>query len=191
MDTYGTEEVGHANSGTRTREQVKESASRLKDEAMHEAEALKRDVQDRSKEYFEDRKNFAATELLDVAGALRASADRLGDQQHDHAGRYVKVAAAGLERFADSLRERDLGRLVDDAEQLARRQPAAFIGGAVAAGFLLSRFLKSSSTRTHAGADGNDRPVARGASSGGTEDTVRAARTSSPPTAPGDWDREP
>lgn len=36
-------------------------------------------------------------------------------------------------------------RLARDAGQLARRQPAAFLGGAVAAGFILSRFMKASS----------------------------------------------
>lgn len=33
---------------------------------------------------------------------------------------------------------------MDQTSRMVRRQPALFIGGAVAAGFLLSRFLKSS-----------------------------------------------
>jgi hypothetical protein len=45
---------------------------------------------------------------------------------------------------ASSLRERSIDDLVRSLNNFARNQPAAFFGGAVLAGFALSRFLKSS-----------------------------------------------
>jgi hypothetical protein len=42
------------------------------------------------------------------------------------------------------LKEKDLNGLMGDVESFARRQPVAFFGAAVAAGFLAVRFLKSS-----------------------------------------------
>jgi hypothetical protein len=45
------------------------------------------------------------------------------------------------------VRERSLEDLMCMVDDFARRQPAAFFGGSVVAGFLLSRFLKSSNAR--------------------------------------------
>lgn len=141
---------------TDTTDRARDSAARLQADAEQRANAVKQEAQaklqeaqQRGKHYLEDRKSTAAGEISDVAGALRASADRLQQEQHDQAGRYVALAADGLDRFAGSLRERELGDLLKDAEQFARRQPGVFIGGAIAAGFMLSRFLKSSAERDY------------------------------------------
>jgi hypothetical protein len=52
--------------------------------------------------------------------------------------------AGQLDQFSNSLREREIGSLIDDAKQLAHRQPELFVVGALAAGFVLGRFFKSS-----------------------------------------------
>jgi hypothetical protein len=49
---------------------------------------------------------------------------------------------------AGYLTARDVDQLVSEAEAFARRQLAAFLGGAFALGFLVSRFLKSSSPQS-------------------------------------------
>ncbi len=151
MDAYDTESTaGHGPGASspspagETGERMSASAARLREDAKQQAEALTRDVQDRGKEFIEEKKSVAAGELTDVAGALRASADRLHETDHDHAGRYVSWAADEIESFAGLLSQRDVGRLFRDGEQLARRRPGVFLGGAVAAGFLLSRFMKAS-----------------------------------------------
>jgi hypothetical protein len=56
----------------------------------------------------------------------------------------VENAAAQLERFSNHLKDRNLDELVDDAQRLARQQPALFIGSSFAAGLLAARFLKAS-----------------------------------------------
>ena len=58
------------------------------------------------------------------------------------------------------MRERSLDDLIGTVEDFARRQPVAFIGGAVAAGFGLARLMKSSADRRRsvvAGSGGGDR----------------------------------
>jgi hypothetical protein len=53
-------------------------------------------------------------------------------------------SAEQLERLSNNLRDKDVNELLQDAQRLARRQPALFIGGSFAVGLLAARFLKSS-----------------------------------------------
>jgi hypothetical protein len=57
---------------------------------------------------------------------------------------YVHGAAAQLEDAARTLRHRSVDELIDGIGSFARAQPAVFFGGAMLAGFALTRFLKSS-----------------------------------------------
>jgi len=59
---------------------------------------------------------------------------------------YVERAADQIEQISDYLRDRNVEDFIDDAQDMARRQPALFVGGAFALGFLMARFLKSSSS---------------------------------------------
>ena len=60
---------------------------------------------------------------------------------------YVNRAADQLDRWSETLRNRELDDMARDVRRLAREQPALFIGAAFAIGVLTSRFLKSSSER--------------------------------------------
>jgi hypothetical protein len=91
------------------------------------------------------QKDAAAAQLDSVASAVRDTARRLEGDRSGGAGRYVSMAAERLESFGRQLREKDVDRLIDDAQSFARRSPMAFFGGSVLAGFLLARFLRSSS----------------------------------------------
>ena len=82
----------------------------------------------------------------DLASALRKTAREMGGGSGERApvSRLVESAADGLERFSGALRNQDLDGLVNDLNSFARRQPVAFFGVALAAGFLAVRFLKAS-----------------------------------------------
>jgi hypothetical protein len=70
----------------------------------------------------------------------------------------VERAADQIDSFSRSLREKDVNELLDDAQQLARRQPALFIGGAFVLGLIGARFFKSSAqSNGSAGRYGNGR----------------------------------
>jgi len=81
----------------------------------------------------------AAVRLL--AHSLRRTAADLEPEQHRLVGRYAEDAAAQFERFSETVRQQRLSGLMAQAERLARRQPALFLAGAAAAGFVLGRVL--------------------------------------------------
>jgi hypothetical protein len=105
----------------------------------------KQSIQDNARSLIGEQQRAAAGGLGDFAQALRKVAREMGqDGQQSSTTRLVQNAADGLERFSGSLKEKDLNGLMGDVESFARRQPVAFFGAAVAAGFLAVRFLKSS-----------------------------------------------
>lgn len=91
------------------------------------------------------QKDRATDGLGSVVQAVRQSTQQLRDQQHDTLAQYVEQAANHLERFSQGLKNKDINELLTDAQQMARRQPALFIGSAFAIGLLGARFIKSSS----------------------------------------------
>lgn len=65
------------------------------------------------------------------------------DGQMPQAGHYIRKAAAQINTVSDALRTRDISELVGGVQDFARKQPAAFFGAAVLAGFAAVRFIKS------------------------------------------------
>ena len=94
-------------------------------------------------------KSRAAGTLVTVADALSQSSERLRTDDMAFAGRYVDKASGQLRRASNYLRDNDIDRIVDDTESFARTQPALFIGGAFALGFLAARFIKASQREEH------------------------------------------
>ena len=90
-----------------------------------------------------EQKNAGADRLGEVAGAVHGAARTLEAGMPQTAS-YVHGAAAQLEDAAKMLRHRNLDDLLDGIGSFARSQPVVFFGGAMLAGFALTRFLKSS-----------------------------------------------
>lgn len=86
-------------------------------------------------------------QLQGIAGTLRETADSLGEQGQVMLSEYVHDAADGLERTAANLREGDVEALMQRVSGLAQRRPVMFLGGALAAGFMATRFVRSSAAR--------------------------------------------
>ena len=93
------------------------------------------------------QKDRATDGIGSVAQAVRQSTQQLRDQQHETIAQYVEQAADQLERFATRLKQQNVGDLLNEAQDLARRRPALFIGGAFLLGLSLARFIKSSAER--------------------------------------------
>jgi len=128
------------------------------------------------------QKNKATDSIGIVAEAVRQASQQLRTQQHDAIANYIDQAANQLERFSASVRNKDVGELVRDAQQFARRRPAVFIGSAFAIGLLGARFLKSSRDRKY-GSDGRN-AYARG-STGYSTGYGTPTPATSPSTGPG------
>jgi hypothetical protein len=112
--------------------------------AREKAGAVWNDAKDTAGAKLGEQKDSAASSLGSFANALRKAAHESGSQDQDGIVRVADLAADGLERLSGTLRNKDLDTLVGDVESFARRQPAAFFGVAIAAGFLAVRFVKSS-----------------------------------------------
>ena len=90
------------------------------------------------------QKDKATDGIGTVAQAVRQTSQQLRGQQHDTIANYIDQAAQQLEQFSTRLRDKDVGELMRDAQQFARRRPAVFVTSAFALGLLGARFLKSS-----------------------------------------------
>jgi hypothetical protein len=58
-------------------------------------------------------------------------------------GRFISTAADKLDEAATFVSDREPSQLLDDAQQVARRQPGVVIAGGLIAGLLIGRALRS------------------------------------------------
>ena len=125
-------------------EQVKETTSQVADQVKETTGQVADLAREQVSTRLSGQKDRAAEGLTSVADALRQTGQQLRGQDQQMVTDYIDSAAQQVERISNYLRQNDLGRLVDDIEGLARRQPGLFLGGAFALGLLGARFLKSS-----------------------------------------------
>jgi YHS domain-containing protein len=122
---------------------VRSTAENVKQKAQEKTEEVRSKVQQQAKEMAFRRKGQASEGLTVVAQALRDTAHQLQEKDQAAIARYADNAAQSLDRFSHYLSEKDMDQLMADAENLVKRRPALFMGGALAAGFLIARFFKS------------------------------------------------
>jgi hypothetical protein len=111
---------------------------------QHEAERLSGEARAKGRALLQDQQHIMADQVGGLAEALQHTAQHLQEQNRGVVAQYAGEAAQGLERFSQTLRERDINTIMGQVEDFARRQPAVFIGSAALLGFLAARFLKSS-----------------------------------------------
>ena len=112
------------------------AAESLKDRA---AEALRNTAAD----FAEAGKQQGAERIDRLGRAVHGAADEIG-KEIPQAADYVHTAAEGLETAAEHLRNRSVDDLIGTFNRFARQQPVAAFAGAILAGFVVSRFIKSS-----------------------------------------------
>ncbi|WP_052402013.1 hypothetical protein [Muricoccus aerilatus] len=149
--------------------QASEAKGRIGEQAgsvIDEAKAQGAEVADAARERVEDLaeqgKAAGAERARGLADAVRHVADDLEGTSPEIA-RHVRAAAESVEGVSAALRDRSVGELVNEVGDFARRQPGAFFGAALVAGFAISRFAKSSAEGVSASSDSRS-GVARGLS---------------------------
>ena len=100
-------------------------------------------VKDKAIEVASQQKDTGADQLRCAAQAVHGAARELEQSMPQIAG-YIHEIGQGLEGFASDLREGSVDDLFSKLGEFSRNQPALVFGGAMVAGFALSRFLKSS-----------------------------------------------
>jgi hypothetical protein len=136
----------------RAADEVVSSAKKHARELGQQAEEAVDQAKDRVRSTATKQKDAAAEQMDGFAHALKSASDDLRSGGQDFAAEYVQQAAGGLERVSDAVRERNVDDLIGTVEDFARRQPVAFLGGAVVAGFGLARLMKSSADRRRSSA---------------------------------------
>lgn len=138
-----TSQTGPGTSGTMT-DQAQTMAEHVGEQAKQQAGRAIDTVREQASSRVAMQKDRAAEGLGTVAQALRQTGSQLQDQDQQGLSNYMDSAASQIERFSSYLQNKEVGQMIDDVENLARRQPALFLGGAFVVGLLGARFLKSS-----------------------------------------------
>lgn len=111
---------------------LKSEAGKLGEEAGHKARSLAGDGKER-----------ATAKLGEFSQMLHDAADTVDEKLGEQYGKYARDAADRVSGFADSLADKDIDDLLDDARAFVRASPAVAIGTAAAVGFVLARVLRS------------------------------------------------
>jgi uncharacterized protein (UPF0548 family) len=122
------------------------SADALKGHAsdlLDSAKDVASQTTDKLKQTVDGQKIAGAEYVGSLANTMRRAA-REFDGDLPIAGTYIRKAASQVEGMSESIKTGNLNDLVRGAQSFARRQPTAFLGMAVLAGFGVVRFLKSS-----------------------------------------------
>lgn len=130
----------------KAKEMASSSADTMRDQASDFVDAAKdaaSQATDKLKQAVDGQKNAGAEYVGSLADTMRRAA-REFDKDLPIAGTYMRRAASQVEVVSDSIRNGNFDDLLRSAQSFARRQPTAFLGMAVLAGFGVVRFLKSS-----------------------------------------------
>lgn len=125
---------------------VGSSSEAIKDQASDFVDAAKdvaSQATDKLKQTVDGQKTAGAEYVGSLADTMRRAA-REFDSDLPIAGVYIRKAASQIEGVSDSIKTGNFQDLVRGAQSFARRQPTAFLGMAVLAGFGVVRFLKTS-----------------------------------------------
>jgi molecular chaperone GrpE (heat shock protein) len=130
--------------GKRVGETIADEAKQMLGETVDEAKG-------QVKSTLSDQKGKAAENFNQVASVLRRTSQELSANENQTFAHYAEAAADQVERFSGYLKNHEVDELVNDLRDVARRQPEMFVAGALAAGFLIGRFLKSSGSQKVSG----------------------------------------
>lgn len=86
----------------------------------------------------------AVDTLEHVALLLQQAGEHARKEDQATIAQLADQASEQVERFSTAVRDREPERLLADTKQLAQTKPGLFVGGALLAGFLGARFLRSS-----------------------------------------------
>ena len=112
------------------------------------------------------QKETASGTLDQVAEAIRMTGDRLRTSGQDRVAQYAQQASDQVKRLSESIRDAEPRDVLRRVEDLARREPALFLGGAFLLGLIGARFLKSSERSSDTALETPRRPPLDQAESG-------------------------
>jgi hypothetical protein len=172
---------------TETKQAVEQGQEKAQ-EAMSKASGTVRDQLDQ-------RSSQAGEKVAGTAQDLRSVSEELRNQGKETPAKIADKAAERTEQLGSYLKESNGDRLLEDVEDLTRRQPLVALAGGLVVGMVAARFLKASSEsryRSRTAAEGPSRELAE--TPPPTHDAVPVAPTplaTPPPQVPVGADATP
>lgn len=134
--------AGTSSSSKEAETSIGSVASDLKAAATQKFDQTVTEVRTRA----DDAKTDVAREVKGVATALQHASEelRVGSAQERTLGKI----AGSLSDASDSIRDKDLGEILEMVNRVGREHPVLFLGGAALLGFAVSRYAKASGDPT-------------------------------------------
>lgn len=118
---------------------IKAATQTLKDEAGK----LTRTATDKARVYAGDGKAKASGALGEVARLVDDAANTVDEKLGSEYGQYAHSAAKAVGGFADTLNNKNVDELLEDARSFVRKSPMVAVGIAAAVGFAVARIVKA------------------------------------------------
>ena len=171
-----------------TKEAAQGRAQELSERAKAEAAGMADKGKSMAYAKADEAKERGASEIENTAEHIRNAGREFGEGTYaDQAADYL---ASSLSDAASAIRTKDVDGMIADVSDFARRNPAAFLGGAAILGFAAARMLKASERARqddgygYRASPGRPDPYGYDAPSAGIGNTPYGARTTMPTTAP-------
>lgn len=164
-----------------TTDQVKQQAREGAQAVQAKAGSAFGQVRGRLREQIDQRSTNAGEQVHSTANDVRGVAEELRRQGKETPARLAEQVADRVDSLGSYLRNSDGERMLGDVERYARKQPWAVAAGAVALGFVASRFLKASSGRRYESSSTATARDFRSADGGGTPRATEGSRVAATP----------
>jgi len=125
-------------------DRVLSGARALKDQAAERAGEIGRAVKDEANRVVNSQKGLAANKIRYVGSAVDKAARLLHAAKVENVAGYVDLAARSTRKAAKYVDRNDLSDMLTDANRLAKKHPAAVLGGMFVLGLAAARFIKAS-----------------------------------------------
>jgi len=119
------------------------SGAPIKQQLRDGVDNVRQQAGDKFRAYAVTGKDRATTALQDLSQMVSDAAGEIDDRLGAQYGDYARRAADSVNGFADTLRNKEVDELLDDARDLVRKSPGVAIGVAAVVGFTLVRLIKA------------------------------------------------
>ena len=136
---------GGSQGGGGAQEKAQQVVGDAKEQAKEQAQQVKQQAGGRVKTEVDRRSTEAGERVKTQANDLRSVGEQLREQGKEGPAKVADQVAERAERVGGYLQESDGERILNDVEDLARRNPWAVVAGGIVLGIAASRLLKASS----------------------------------------------
>ncbi|MDT9597627.1 hypothetical protein [Sphingosinicella rhizophila] len=129
--------------GTRVKDENGTEDGGVLDQLRSQASSLRGQAGGRVREFAESGKNRATEALDEVSRVVSDAAESIDERLGSEYGEYARRAADAVSGFADTLRNKDVEEIYDDASAVVRKSPGVALAAAAIVGFALVRLVKA------------------------------------------------